>query len=521
MKISVRSLQKEPGNPAAQRVRFRLREPIALLLLTCGALAVLGYHPGVEDDTTYLAAVEHRLNPALFPHDLEFVTAQLQFSLYDTLIAGFVRGTHLSLATAMLLLQFASVFGLLLVSFKISALCYRENSARWAGVGFLAVMLAMPVSGTHLFLADQHLHPRLPATDFILLAALAILRGKGRWAAPLLLAAMAMLLSTLLHPLMAAFGLSFCCFLLLEQRWPEWWLPRRLSARNSALASPLAWLGEQPTAAWQRATAPRAFLYLYQWPWYLWLSVLGPLGLAGWLRLTARSRGERSLQTLVSALLAYGVFQLAVALVLLAPGAPAWLLQFEPMRFLHIVYVLLCVLGAGAFGRFWLGRSPTRWLLVFVPLTICMWVDQRNEFAGSPHIEWPGRTPSNPWLASFAWIRTHTPACAYFAIDPRYTEALLEGVHSFRALAERSVLLDAIKDRDVVTHVPHLAPRWIRETDARAGWDHFGLLEYRRLQQDFGVDWLLVDHEPRGLDCPYHNSMLWVCRLGPQAEPHP
>ena len=495
--------------------RLHLRELVGLLLLTCGAIAVLGYHPGVEDDTTYLAAVEHRLNPALFPRDREFVTAQLQLSLYDTLVADFVRCTHLPLATALLLLQFASIFALLLASFRIAALCYREASARWAGVGFLAVMLAMPVSGTHLFLADQHLHPRLPATDLILFAVLAILRGKRLQAAPLLLLAM------LLHPLMAAFGVSFCCFLLLEQRWPEWWLPRRLSARCNALAPPFAWLGEQPTAAWQQATVPRTFLYLYQWPWYLWLSVLGPLALAGWLAWTARSHGERSLQTLASALLAYGVFQLTAALVLLAPGAPAWLLQFEPMRFLHIVYVLLCVLGAGAFGRWWLQGSPARWLLVFAPLTACMWVDQRNEFAGSPHIEWPGRTPANPWLASFAWIRTHTPTGAYFAIDPLYTEAPLEGVHSFRALAQRSVTLDLVKDRDVVTHVPHLAPRWLRETDATAGWNQFGPREYRHLQREFGVDWVLAEQEPRGLDCPYHNSMLWVCRLDPQDEPRP
>ncbi len=497
------------------RERITLRQLLALLLLTCGAFAVLGYHPGVEDDTTYLSAVEHRLNPALFPHDSEFVTAQLQLSFYDTLVAGFVCCTHLPLATALLLLQFASVFALLLASFQIAALCYREARARWAGVGFLAVMLAMPVSGTHLFLADQHLHPRLPATDFILFAVLAILRGRRPWAAPLLLAA------ALLHPLMAAFGISFCCFLLLEQRWPEWWLPRRLSARLGALASPFGWLGEQPSAAWQQATAPRTFLYLYKWPWYLWFSVLGPLALAGWLRVAARRRCEYSLQTLASAVIAYSVFQLAAALVLLAPGAPAWLLQFEPMRFLHLVYVLLCVLGAGAFGRWWLGSAPARWLLVFVPLAACMWVDQRNEFQGSPHIEWPGRTPANPWLAAFAWIRTHTPTDAYFAIDPLYTEAPLEGVHSFRALAERSVLLDAVKDRDVVTHVPHLAPRWLRETDATAGWDHFAARDFKRLQGEFGVDWLLAEHEPAGLACPYHNSMLWVCRLDPQADVRP
>ena len=81
---------------------------------------------------------------------------------------------------------------------------------------------------------------------------------------------------------------------------------------------------------------------------------------------------------------------------------------------------------------------------------------QRAEFSGSQHIEWPGRAPSNPWLQAFAWIRTNTPTDAYFALDPRYLEAPGEDYHSFRALAERSQMADAIKDTAVVTQVPEL-----------------------------------------------------------------
>ena len=41
---------------------------VLLLLLTVGAILVQGYHPGLEDDAYYLAAIKHDLNPALFPH---------------------------------------------------------------------------------------------------------------------------------------------------------------------------------------------------------------------------------------------------------------------------------------------------------------------------------------------------------------------------------------------------------------------------------------------------------------------
>ncbi len=480
-----------------------------LLLLTCAAFSILGYHPGIEDDTTYLAAVKHDLNPALYPHDLVFVTSQLQLSMYDTLIAGSIRWTHLPPATAILLWQFAGLYALLGGCRLIVAACFPQASARWAGVSFVAVMLAMPVSHTCLFLADQHLHPRLLATDCIVFAVAALLRQRQLLAIPLLAAA------AFLHPLMAAFGISFCSLLMLEQKHAGWWIsgwkPLRLAA--------VPWLLEPSTAPWAQATVPRTFLYLYQWPWYGWLTIFAPVAAAAWLRSAAQRRDETTLAQLSSTIVVYSSLQLAVAMVLLLPGAPAWFVQLEPMRFLHLTYLLTALLGAAAFGRWWLGHSPWRWLLVFLPLSATMILDQQQEFAGSPHIEWPGAHPGNAWLQAFAWVRSNTPVDAYFALDPLYTELPEEGTHSFRALAERSMLADAVKDRGVVTHVPHLAERWVRETDARAGWSRFGQGDFKQLHDEFGVDWILLAKPSAealaGLRCPYHNTKVWVCRVAP------
>ncbi len=479
---------------------MKWRAPWPVLLLTCGAFAVLGYHPGVEDDTTYLAGVKHALDPSLFPHDLPFVTAQLELSVYDTLVAGFVRTSHLPLGYVLLLWQFAGIFILLWSCAAIAALCFPEASARWTGVAFLAVMLAMPVSGTHLLLVDQHLHPRLLATDCIVLAVLAMLRKRRVLAFPLLAGALA------LHPLMAAFGISFCCFLAAEARWPGW------GSFGRAAAVPL-WLWEQPSPDWERATAPRSFLYLYQWPLYSWVTIAGPIALLAVLAARGRRRGENTLALLGFATVRYSLAQLLLAMVLLLPGAPGWLLQLEPMRFLYLTYLFAALLGAGAFGRWWLRASPLRALLVFAPLSCCMVAEQSLEFKGSPHVEWPGARAANPWLDAFAWVRTHTPVDAYFALDPHYTEEPLEGVHSFRALAERSMLADAVKDPGVVTHVPHLAPRWLRETEARAGWQRGNAREFEQLRQQFGIGWILVERPVPGLFCPYNNRVLWVCRL--------
>ena len=82
-----------------------------------------------------------------------------------------------------------------------------KSCARWGGVALVAAMFTLPVSGTALYMVDQHLHPRTLATAMILLAVWRILTEK-RWQAALLL-----LVAFLLHPLMAAMGISFCFFL--------------------------------------------------------------------------------------------------------------------------------------------------------------------------------------------------------------------------------------------------------------------------------------------------------------------
>ena len=131
-----------------------------------------------------------------------------------------------------------------------------------------------------------------------------------------------------------------------------------------------------------------------------------------------------------------------------------------------------------------------------------MFAWQRAEFAGSQHLELPWRQPANPWLQAFAWIRANTPENAYFALDPHYLEAPGEDYHSFRALAERSQLADAVKDASVVTLVPELGPEWVRQTDAGEGWPTFRLADFERLKAEFGVDWVLVNNEQTtGLNC--------------------
>jgi hypothetical protein len=126
----------------------------------------------------------------------------------------------------------------------------------------------------------------------------------------------------------------------------------------------------------------------------------------------------------------------------------------------------------------------------------------------------PGQSPANPWLQAFDWIKIHTPANAYFVLDPYYLEAPGEDFHSFRALAERSSLADAVKDTAVVTMVPELGEVWADQLQSQRGFRNFTLADFERLKSRYDVTWALVSYpQPPGLDCRWHNQSLTVCRI--------
>jgi hypothetical protein len=467
----------------------------------------MGYHPGTEDDGVYLTAVKSDLNPALYPHDSDFFRVQLQATVFDRWIAGFVRFTHFPLAATELLIQFASIFAMLAGCWSIARTVFDDERVQWAGVALTAVMLTLPVSGTAIYLADQHLHPRNMASALVLLAVSRILRDKLWQAVPLLL------VSFVLHPIMALLGISFCFFLTMAMLEPvHAWLRSLRDALASAV--PLGWIFESPTASWRRALETRSYYFLYSWTWYEWLGAIGPLVLFWMLWRVALKRGEAKLARFALAIFAYGVVHQVASMIVIGSPALVRLTPMQPMRFLHLIYVFMMLIGGCLIGKYFLKASALRWAAVLGVASFGMFASQRALFAATPHFEFPGTRAANPWLDSFAWIRNNTPVNAYFALDPRYLAAPGEDYHSFRALAERSQLADMVKDPAVVTQVPELGTDWEKQTEAQAGWQHFKLADFERLKAEFGVDWVLVSYpQPAGLDCKWHNATLSVCEI--------
>ena len=474
-----------------------------LLGLTLLALLVHGYHPGAEDDGVYLSAIKHDLNPALYPHDSDFFTLQLQATVFDKLIAGTIRLSHLPLSVVVLAWHFLVVFLILWGCWKISSHCFPEWPARWAAVCTVAALLTLPVAGTALYLVDQNLHPRALATATIL-AAIAAAIERRFWLVAIFLAA-----ACAIHPIMASFGISYCIFLL--------WKPAgqpQISLTAGALAIPLSWIFEPTSPAWQQAAHTRDYFYLSAWHWYEWIGVFAPLLLLWWFSHLARRGALPVLARLSSRLLLYGIFQLVVALIILLPPQFDRLKPFQPMRYLHLLYLLMFLFAGGLMGQRFLRTSWFRWAALFAPLCAGMFLAQRATFPASDHIDWPGATPRNQWLQAFLWIRQNTPQDSLFALGPNYLQRPGEDAYSFRAWAERSVLADIGKDASVATQVPRLAPRWQQEVQAQTGWEHFQQSDFEALRSHYGVTWVIVErpHDP-GLPCPYENATVMVCRI--------
>ena len=486
---------------------FCKRSIYLIVAFSALAIAVMGYHPGIEDDSVYLSAVKGDLNPALYPHDSEFFRVQLQATLFDKWVAGFIHWTHIPVGVTEFLWQFGSIALIIFGSWSIARTLFAEEKAHWGGVAMVTAMLSLPVAGTALYLADQHLHPRNLSAGIILVAVSRIMAGRKWHAVPLLL------LSFVIHPIMATLGMSFCIFLTMALHEPvHVWLR---SLRDSlAAAVPLGWIFEPPTPIWRKALATRTYFFLYQWAWYEWLGALAPLFLFWLLWRLALKRGETQLARFALAVFAYGVFQQIAAMVILGSPGLVRLTPLQPMRYLQLVYFFMVLIAGCLLGKILLKSSTWRWAIYLLLINAGMYASQRALFSASDHIELPGTRSGNPWLQAFAWIRMNTPTDAYFAMDPHYLAAPGEDYHSFRALAERSQLADAIKDTAVVTQVPELGPTWEKQVNAQAGWEHFKLADFERLKTDFGVDWVLVSYpQPVGLACQWHNDRLAVCQI--------
>jgi hypothetical protein len=223
---------------------------------------------------------------------------------------------------------------------------------------------------------------------------------------------------------------------------------------------------------------------------------------------------EAVFERLCVASLVFGFVFFIAGLIITIPARLANFAELQPMRNLHLLYIIMLVLGGGLLARFVLKEKVWRWLVLFLPLCAVMFFVQRQTFPDTAHLEVPWTQSRNEWVRAFRWIRQNTPVDAYFALDPETMSLPGEDQHGFRAIAERSMLADNVKDTGAVTMFPAMAETWKEQVQAQAGWLHFTAADFRSLKSRFGVDWIVAPAPGvTGLQCPYVSSKLAVCEV--------
>lgn len=482
-----------------------------LLALTAGGLLIQGYHPYAEDAEIYLPGVQKILHPELFPAGQEFFGSHANLTLFPNLIAFSLRVLHLPFETGLFLWHVLSIFFFLLACWELSGLFCSDARARWAGVALVAALLTLPVAGTDLYIVDQYLNPR-NLSAFACVFAVTRVLSKQYLGAVLWLA-----FALSVHPLMPMYTISFCLLLVAMEPIAGQREPRTLLVPSTVAVAcmvPLSALLSATTPAYHEAVRFHSAHYILRWAWYEWLGALAPVALLWWFASIARARQWRDIEKLSVALVIYDLIYFAAALLLSIPKSFEALARLQPMRSLHLLYILMFLMAGVLLGEYVLRATIWRWLVLFVPLSIGMFFAQRALFPASAHIELPETAPKNSWAQAFLWVRENTPENAIFALDPYYMRIPGEDTIGFRCRAERSRTVDVNKDSGAVSMFPPLAEEWWEQFQGLRGWKSFQKADFLRLKARYGVSWAVLQQPGvTGLECPYQNREVQVCQV--------
>jgi len=484
-----------------------MRRTPLIPLAGAAALAILvhGYHLGVDDAAIYVPAIKKAADPSLYPFGAEFFLSHARLSLVSNLVGGAARLTRMPVDPAIFAWHAIGVFLLLWAAWRLAAACFRTAAARWGAVALLAGTLSVPVAGTALVIMDPYFTARSLATPAAMLAVACYVSGQPKRALAWLAAA------GLMHPQMAFYGAVLLLWLALgRQRRAA--TPALATAWVAGLSAPFDFRPASGPA--REALLARTYFFVYKWAWYEWAGVVAPLALL-WGLGAARLAGVTPVfHRLARTLVPFGLAFTAAGIALSSSARLEGLARLQPMRAFHLLYVIFFVLLGGLAGEYLLKRSAWRWAALFVPLAVGMWVLQWQSYPFSPHVEWPGARGANSWTSAFFWIREHTPKNAIFALDPNYMQIPGEDQHGFRAVAERSVLADAVKDSGAVSLFPALADDWKAQIQATSGFDHFQPADFERLSKQYGVSWIVTQNRAGDMPCPYRDAAVAVCRIG-------
>lgn len=493
-------------------------------LLTVIALGVHGYHPYAEDGGLYMAEIKRLLDPGLYLHGTEFVTGHLQFSVFAPMVAGVVRGSHMSLEMVLLLFYVASLWSTLFAGWLLAAWCYFSRELRAGAIALLATWITLPVAGTSLMLMDPYVTARSLSTPCVLLALAGVLEtfsrdelaGWMRWRG-LVLCCVALFAAAAIHPLMAAYGLG--CVLVLvcvlsPIRQVRAWGTVGLCLTALGIAAIIQALAPRESAAYLRVAMTRYYWFPGNWHLYEQFGLAAPLLILAIIGLRKSKDGVARIAMARMATICGAVAVIVAVLFARQSLSTHMVARLQPLRIFQVVYVVMILMIGAALAEWVLQRRVWRWGAAFVLLAGVMLFAERETFPHSTHLELPWRAPANPWEEAFVWISRNTPKDALFALDAHYITSSGEDAQSFRAIAERSMLPDYSKDGGEASITPTLTTAWIAGERAQTGLSVESDAQRIAVLRPLGVTWVVLSRDSRtDLCCAYRNDAVKVCRL--------
>ncbi len=482
---------------------------VRLGLLTVAAVAIHGYHLGVEDGEIFIPAARKLLNPRLYPFATEFFESHERLSLFSPILVWTSRLFHLSMDWTVFLWYLVSVFALLTACWMMASLCFLTARARWCSLLVMTAVLTMPATNTGLLLIDPYLTPRSLSTPLTLFALVFLLRRRY------VPAAIASLCTVAIHLQMAAYLIMLAGTLVLIDR-----LKPAVRERIPVLAGmtgvfPPSFHFGPASEPYREALYARDFYFLPTWTWYHWLGLLAPLAILGWFWRGDVRATTPAFKRISLALIPFGVVSILAAGVFSTSHAMDMFARLQPLRCFHLITLVFMLLFAGVVGEYAARNRPWVLAAIFLPLAVFMGYVARQTYPNSAVVDWPGgKASANPWINTLLWVRRNTPEDAVFAVDSRYFLARGIDAHGFRAISERAALADYYKDGGVVSIFPQLAPEWKQMSSATEGLDRFSKEDFTRLAQQYPVTWTVIHGAaPQGMSCPYAQQGYAVCNI--------
>lgn len=484
-----------------------------LIGLAVAALVIHGYRLGVEDGEIYVPTARKLLHPDLYPFGDEFFLSHGHLSLFSPILAWTSRLTQMPMDWTLIVWYVISLLGMLASCWLLVRVCFVSPRARWCAMLAITALLTMPAANTGLLLMDPYLTARSFSTPLTLFALASFLESRY------LRAGAAALLTAAIHPQMVVYLLFLAGVIWLA----EWHRKRRSNPASDrvpvmasvAAALPTGFNLSPATGAYREALYSRDYFFLYNWTWYHWLGLLGPLAILAWFW-KGHLRGTLpGFKQISFTLIPFGLLSIAVAGVLASSTRFEMFARLQPLRSFHLITLVFILLFTGVMGEY-LGKNRPWAIAAFsISLAAGMFIVNRQTYPNSPQIEFPSATSSNPWVNTLLWVRQNTPGNAVFAVDSRYFSDKMTDVHGFRAISERSELADYHKDGGVVSLFPNLANEWKQQSNATYGLNHFSVAQFRSLQEEYPeISWTVIHGAaPMGMNCPYQKQGYSVCRL--------